>query len=177
VGEQLGVVGAQRAALHRLRQAQRDSIRLRLESLALTPDEAADFGLALNRDGKRRSAFELLSHPEIDWARLACIWPELAATPPALVDRISADATYAVYLDRQERDIEAYRRDAQRLIDVSIDIDSVPGLSNELRQKLKAAQPLTLAQAATLEGITPAALTLLAARSRRKPSGGAPDGR
>jgi tRNA uridine 5-carboxymethylaminomethyl modification enzyme len=167
LGHQWGVVGSTRAELHQQKTDFLQSIRARLDILNISPNEAARHGLELNRDGQRRSAFDLLSYPDFEWEQLCQIWPEFAEASPAMCDRLKSDAVYSVYLHRQEQDIAAYRRDSAREITDSMDIDSVPGLSIELRQKLKLAVPLTLAQALHLEGMTPAALTLLAARSRK----------
>ena len=138
-----------------------------LDDLSLTPTEAQRHGIVLNQDGIRRSAFQLLSYPEITWDRLAMVWPQLRGTPPALADRLCTDATYAVYLDRQRADIAAFRRDEAVALPALLDYGSIAGLSNELRLKLDKVRPLTLGQAARIEGVTPAALTLLAAHARR----------
>ena len=84
--------------------------------------------------------------------------------------RVSADATYAVYLDRQSAEIDSYQRDQALSLPQDLDLAGISGLSNELRAKLEAAQPANLAQAGRIEGMTPAALTLLAAHARRRKS-------
>ena len=165
-GEALGCVGPARAAAFRARQSEIERMRGVLRGLAVTPSEAAKAGLRLNRDGVRRSAFDLLSYPDIAFADLARLWPELSGLDPALVDRVETDARYAVYLERQERDIAAFRRDEGLSLD-GIDFASVGGLSTELASKLSAVAPRTLGQAGRIEGITPAALVLLAGRARR----------
>jgi tRNA uridine 5-carboxymethylaminomethyl modification enzyme len=167
-GLEIGCVGERRAAHYRARQDALAGARALLSAHSLTPNEAARFGLTLNRDGVRRDAFQLLSYPDIDWARLAAIWPALAAVPAAVASRLETDATYAVYLDRQAADIAAHRRDEGILLDADLDFDGLPGLSNELRTKLKAVRPHTLGQAARMEGMTPAAITLLAGHARRQ---------
>src|SRR5690606_32514986 len=116
-----------------------------------------------NRDGQRRTAFELLSHPSLGIAELARIWPELAALSPKIAAQLETDAKYAVYLDRQAADIEAYRRDEGFALPEGLDYSALPGLSHELRQKLEALRPRTIGQAGRIDGITPAALTLLVA--------------
>ena len=135
--------------------------------MTLTPNEAARFGLALNRDGHRRSAFELLAFPEIGWAEISAIWPELSVIEPSITVHLEIDAKYDVYLKRQVADIEAFRRD-EGLILGDIDYCMVPGLSNEARSKLEAARPRTVGQAGRLDGLTPAALGILAACLRRE---------
>ena len=84
-----------------------------------------------------------------------------------IVDRLCTDATYAVYLDRQRADIAAFRRDEAVALPSRLDYGAIPGLSNEMRTKLETVRPGTLGQAARIEGVTPAALTLLAAHARR----------
>lgn len=137
------------------------------KSLNITPNEAAKHGLALNRDGVRRTAFELLAYPDMEWSTLSAIWPELGAIDPAIALHVEIDAKYDVYLARQTADVDAFRRDEGLLL-TGIDYDAVPGLSNEARQKLAAAQPRTVGQAGRLDGITPAALAILAAYLRRQ---------
>ncbi|MFE1597560.1 tRNA uridine-5-carboxymethylaminomethyl(34) synthesis enzyme MnmG [Methylobacterium sp. ID0610] len=169
-GLALGCISAERARHFAESRAALGSVRARLDALSLTPTEAAQYGLSLNRDGIRRSAYQLLSYPEIAWERLAAIWPELGAVPAPLADRLRTDATYAVYLDRQQADITAFRRDEAVRLPASLDYGRIAGLSNELRVKLEGVRPLTLGQAARIEGVTPAALTLLAAHARRLPA-------
>ena len=133
----------------------------------MTPTEADKFGFALNRDGQRRTAFELLSYPEVRIGDVARIWPKLLTFAPAIADQLEIDAKYAVYLDRQAADVAAYRRDESLLLPDDLDYAEILGLSNESRQKLGTARPRTLGQAGRLDGMTPAALTLLAAHLRR----------
>ncbi len=162
-----GCVGAARAAHFAASQSALATARALLERLTLTPQEAARHGLSLNRDGIRRSAFQLLAYPDLTLDRLAAIWPELRALPPRIAERLETDATYAVYLDRQAADIAAYRRDEAVVLAEGIDFSALPGLSNEIRAKLDRVRPRTLGQAARIEGMTPAAITLLAAHARR----------
>jgi tRNA uridine 5-carboxymethylaminomethyl modification enzyme len=169
-GLELGVVAPERARVFEASQAELVRVRGRLESLTLTPREAERHGLALNQDGIRRSAFQLLAHPEIGWDRLAAIWPDLAAVSPAIAERLATDASYSVYLDRQAADIAAFRRDESVELDGGLDFTALAGLSNEIKAKLALVRPRTLGQAARIEGITPAAITLLAAHARRRPS-------
>lgn len=166
-GLALGCIGQGRAAHFASSQRQLQVARARLDAVSLTPSQAATHGIVLNRDGIRRSAFQLLAYPEIAWGQLAAIWPELAETSPRVADRLKTDATYAVYLDRQNADIAAFRRDEAVRLPASLDYAGISGLSNEMRVKLETVRPGTLGQAARIEGVTPAALTLLAAHARR----------
>jgi tRNA uridine 5-carboxymethylaminomethyl modification enzyme len=166
-GIALGCVGQGRSSRHREKMAALDSAKALAKSLSITPNEAAKHGLALNRDGHRRSAFELLAYPEIEWDALRGIWPELSAIDPAIAVHLEIDAKYDVYLKRQTADVDAFRRD-EGLVLTDIDYADVPGLSNEARTKLEAARPRTVGQAGRLDGLTPAALGILAAYLRRE---------
>jgi tRNA uridine 5-carboxymethylaminomethyl modification enzyme len=166
-GIALGCVGSARTTRHGAKMAALDAARSLSKSLTITPNEAAKHGLSLNRDGHRRSAFELLAYPEIGWAEVTGIWPELSAIDPAIAIHLEIDAKYDVYLKRQTADVDAFRRD-EGLVLVDVDYAEVPGLSNEARAKLEAARPRTIGQAGRLDGLTPAALGILAAYLRRE---------
>jgi tRNA uridine 5-carboxymethylaminomethyl modification enzyme len=166
-GIALGCVGQARTERHGAKMAALDAAKSLAKSLAMTPNEAARHGLALNRDGQRRSAFELLAYPEIEWSHLGGIWPELSAIDPSIAVHLEIDAKYDVYLKRQTADVDAFRRD-EGLVLTDIDYSDVPGLSNEARLKLEAARPRTVGQAGRLDGLTPAALGILAAYLRRE---------
>jgi tRNA uridine 5-carboxymethylaminomethyl modification enzyme len=171
-GIALGCVGSDRALRHAAKMTALQAAKTLSKTLTLTPNEAAKYGLALNRDGHRRSAFELLSYPEIGWSDIRNIWAELSAVESAIAVHLEIDAKYDVYLKRQTADVEAFRRD-ESLVLGDIDYAEVPGLSNEARAKLEAARPRTVGQAGRLDGLTPAALGILAAylrrQSRRRP--------
>jgi tRNA uridine 5-carboxymethylaminomethyl modification enzyme len=166
-GIALGCVGAARALRHGAKMAALNAAKSLAKSLTLTPNEAAKVGLSLNKDGQRRSAFELLAYPEIGWTEVRGIWPELSAIEPGVAVHLEIDAKYDVYLKRQVADVEAFRRD-EGLVLGEIDYHAVPGLSNEARSKLEAARPRTVGQAGRLDGLTPAALGILAAYLRRE---------
>jgi tRNA uridine 5-carboxymethylaminomethyl modification enzyme len=166
-GIAVGCVGQARSQRHATKMAALAAAKSLAQSLAITPNEAARHGLALNRDGHRRSAFELLAYPEIEWSTLRGIWPELSAVDPSIAVHLEIDAKYDVYLKRQTADVDAFRRD-EGLVLTDIDYADVPGLSNEARSKLEAARPRTVGQAGRLDGLTPAALGILAAYLRRE---------
>jgi tRNA uridine 5-carboxymethylaminomethyl modification enzyme len=166
-GLALGCVGTERAAHYGEKRARLETARALLRERTLTSAAAAKHGLPVNQDGLTRSAFALLSFPEIDFARLVVVWPELDAIDAKTRAQIEIDARYAVYLDRQKTDIDSYRRDESLALPVDLDYAAIAGLSAELRAKLAFLKPHTLGQAQRVEGITPAALTLLAARARR----------
>jgi tRNA uridine 5-carboxymethylaminomethyl modification enzyme len=141
-----------------------------LRSLTFTPDQAAKHGLSINRDGRRRSAFELLAYPEIELSRVAEIWPEIRTIDVRIADQLSANARYAVYVKRQELDIASFRKDEGIAIPADFLFAALPGLSTELRQKLERHRPASLGQAARLDGMTPAALMLLLAHLKKGPA-------
>jgi len=166
-GIALGCVGTERAARHAAKMAALRDAKALARSLAVTPNEAARHGLSLNRDGQRRSAFELLAYPEVGWREVTAIWPQLREIPDQIAGHLEIDAKYDVYLARQAADVEAFRRD-ESLVLADVDYDAVPGLSNEARHKLATIRPRTIGQAARIEAMTPAALGILAAYLRRE---------
>jgi len=175
-GIALGCVGAARSHRHRAKMAALGEARSMAEALNVTPNEAARHGLALRRDGQRRSAFDLLSYPDIGIADIARIWSRFGELDPKIAGQLETDAKYAVYLDRQAADVESYRRDEALVLGDDLDYAALPGLSNEVRHKLETNKPRTIGHASRIDGVTPAALTLLAAhvnRERRKRSRGA----
>lgn len=166
-GIALGCVGSARIRHHRAKMDALNAARTLSKSLTITPNEAIKHGLSLNRDGQRRSAFELMAYPEIGWSQVRAIWPELAAIDPVIAAHLEIDAKYDVYLERQSADVEAFRRDEGMVLS-DIDYQRVPGLSNEVRAKLEKARPFTVGQAGRIDGMTPAALGILAAYLRRE---------
>jgi tRNA uridine 5-carboxymethylaminomethyl modification enzyme len=167
-GVDLGAVGHERARAFEAKKAQLDAARVQLEALNLTPNEAARHGLKINQDGIRRTAFDLLGFPDVEMGTLRRIWPELAAIAPKIAAQVEIDAKYAVYLERQAADIASFRRDEALRIPEALDYGAIAGLSAELRDKLITIRPQTVGQAGRIEGITPAALTLVAAHAKRR---------
>lgn len=167
-GVALGVVGSRRAAAFHVKHAELAAARAEAAALTLTPSAAAKAGLPVKADGQRRNLVELLAYPTIDFDGLAKIWPQIAAWSPAVREQIEIDASYAGYLDRQAADAEAFRRDEDLRLPAALDYAAIGGLSNEVREKLAAVRPLTLGQAARIEGVTPGALTALLAHVRRR---------
>jgi tRNA uridine 5-carboxymethylaminomethyl modification enzyme len=166
-GIAIGCVGAGRARMHREKNAALKDAREFAKSVSLTPKEAERHGLTLNKDGQRRTAFELLSYPTMSTADLAKIWPRFGELAPEIAEQIEIDAKYDVYLSRQAADISAYRRDESFALPDDFDYAALPGLSNEMKQKLQAHRPRTIGHASRIDGVTPAALTLLVAHLRR----------
>lgn len=166
-GIDIGLVGEQRESIFARKSTALRQGRNLLETLSTSPSAARKAGIAVNEDGKARSAFDLLSYPDIGPEDVIRLWPEIAALETATVEQLVVDAQYAVYLDRQREDIAAVRRDEQRSIPEWLDYAAIPGLSIEIRQKLQQHRPQTIAQAQVMDGMTPAAITLLLSVIRR----------
>ncbi len=166
-GLALGCVGAARAAVFAEKKAALEAARALVQRLSATPDALARAGFTVTRDGRRRSAVELLRYPEIDLARLAGFWPDLAGLAPEVAEQIEIDARYATYLARQEADVHAFRRDEALVLPAELNYDAVHGLSSEVREKLAASRPTTLGAAGRIPGVTPAALVALLRHVKR----------
>ena len=166
-GIALGIVGAERAGRHAAKMEALKAAKSLAKSLSVTPNEAARHGIALNHDGQRRTAFEMLAYPEVEWANVTSIWPQLDEIDPKIAVHLEIDAKYDVYLARQAADVQAFRRD-ESLVLTDVDYSAVPGLSNEARQKLETVRPRTIGHAGRIEAMTPAALAILAAYLRRE---------
>ncbi len=166
-GIELGCVGAERARVFHVKQSALAEARARARALSLTPTEAGRLGLKVKADGARRDLLHLLAYPDIGFADLAAIWPEIGAWPVEVREQVEIDAAYAGYLDRQTADAEAFRSEEALGLPPGLDYGAIGGLSNEVREKLSRVQPLTLGQAARIEGVTPGALAALLAHVRR----------
>lgn len=144
-----------------------DGLKEQLHEKTLTPNEAAVYGLNLNKDGQRRSAYDLLSHSDITFSRLSTVWPELEQVPSRLVEAMEIDAHYAVYMDRQAADIARARKEEERTIPDNFAYTELAGLSNELKQKLERLKPRNFAQLQIIDGMTPSAATLILTHLQR----------
>ncbi len=165
---ELGLASRGRGAAFDRKMEELSEARSLASNLSLTPNEARDKGLAVNADGKRRAVSELLAYPDVGWDRLVGIWPELGRVSPSVSEQIEIDALYAGYIDRQQADILAFRRDEAVRLPRDLDYSGIGGLSNEAREKLERARPETLGQAARIEGVTPGALTAVLAHVKRR---------
>ncbi|HWA91289.1 MAG TPA: tRNA uridine-5-carboxymethylaminomethyl(34) synthesis enzyme MnmG [Rhizomicrobium sp.] len=168
LGAAAGCVGSARAAAFAAKMEALAQAKAQLKGLNLTPNEAQRHGIAIRLDGVRRNAMELLALPAVDLDVLGRIWPALTDLAPDVAEQLEIDAQYAGYLDRQEADILAFRRDEGMALPHDLDYRAVQGLSSEARQKLSHIRPATLGQAARIDGMTPAALTLVLAHVRAK---------
>src|SRR5476651_1458094 len=166
-GIAIGCVGAERARVYGEKSSALKAAREFADSVSLTPKEAERHGVTLNKDGQRRTAFEMLSYPNIAISDLARIWPRFGELAPKIAEQIEIDAKYDVYLSRQAADVAAYRRDESFALPDDFDYAGLPGLSNEAKQKLQTHRPRTIGHASRIDGMTPAALTLLVAHVKR----------
>jgi tRNA uridine 5-carboxymethylaminomethyl modification enzyme len=167
-GIELGCVSAERSRVFANKMQEIEAAREMARTLTLTPAQAETHGLKVNQDGARRDALQLLAYPSISCEQLAAIWPELATLSRPAREQLEIDAMYSGYLARQALDVEAFKRDEELRIDPDLDYARVGGLSNEVREKLALARPVTLGQASRTEGVTAGALTALLAHVKRE---------
>jgi tRNA uridine 5-carboxymethylaminomethyl modification enzyme len=167
VGVEVGLVGQERRDRFERWTQELSRARSQLMANTLTPSEAAKHRMKINQDGQRRSAFDLLSYPDIDFAILDAVWPELQSFSKKVRDAIEIEAAYAVYMERQAADIAEIKREEAKTIPEDLDFNCLPGLSNELKRKLGRVRPANIAQAARVDGMTPAAISLLLVAIRR----------
>jgi len=161
-GRAIGLIGAERSVAYQRKTEGLDELRCKLSRLTLSPNEAAVHGLKIKLDGVRRSGFVLLGLNTVAFSDLCKIWPDtLGMVDRKLAEQVAIDAMYQGYLERQQHDIDAFRRDEGLVIPEELSFDTVVGLSNEMREKFRLARPATLGAAARIAGVTPAALTLL----------------
>ncbi|WP_421855842.1 tRNA uridine-5-carboxymethylaminomethyl(34) synthesis enzyme MnmG [Oricola sp.] len=168
----LGICGEGRQARFNAMNNSLEEARQHAQSVTVTPQEANRFGLEINHDGVRRSAYDLLSYPTVGMDDILRIWPDLQRFDVRTLERLDIEAQYAVYLKRQAADIAAVEREQNTAIPDALDYDRINGLSNELTQKLKLRRPETLAAAARVDGMTPAALALIIAHIQQLPRDG-----
>jgi len=166
-GIEAGVVGSVRREAFHVKRSSIDDARARMQALTLTPNEARTHGIMINQDGKRRTALEVLAYEGVDFARLRGVWPELTAITTQVAEQMEIEAQYAGYLDRQEADILAFRKDEDMRLPADLDYRAMGGLSNEAKDKLSTVRPATLGQAARIEGMTPGAITAVLANLKR----------
>ena len=164
-----GLVGEERRVAFEKKMNRLKEARAFARAHSITPQEAARFGIAINHDGRRRDVIDLLALPAVTLADVRRIWPELGRFEEAVLAQLETEAVYAGFLDRQRADMERFRQEERVRIPAGFSYD-LPGLSNELKEKLQAARPTTLAQAARIDGMTPAALTLILAHLKKAES-------
>ncbi|MBO6866441.1 MAG: tRNA uridine-5-carboxymethylaminomethyl(34) synthesis enzyme MnmG [Thalassococcus sp.] len=167
IGLDFGLVGDIRKSAFQSKMEALHSAKESLEALSLTPKELNEIGLTVNQDGARRNGMEILAFPDTSFESLLAADPSLKSVPDDIRRQLEKDATYASYIERQKKDVEALRKDEKQAIPSDFDFGVLSGLSNELKDKLTRARPDNLAQAARVEGMTPAALSLLLSKLRQ----------
>lgn len=161
LAQQWGIVSQNRWNCYQEKQQRLDQARLVCQKLFLTPNEASAHGLQVNHDGVRRSAYDFLAYPHITIERLSHFWPQLRSIDSKTIESLEIEAQYAVYLEKQAQDIASLQRDERLEIPPSLDIQSISGLSNELKTKIQKISPRSIADAQKIDGMTPAALSLI----------------
>lgn len=164
---ELGCIGEIRQSSFLVKMEKLDHARDLLTSTRYTPKQLSGAGIGLNQDGKRRTGLDVLAFPNVQIEDLFGVFPELEVVDPEIRRQIERDALYANYIERQAKDVDAIRRDESLIIPRNLDFDLVGGLSNELKSKLKKSRPENMAQAARIDGMTPAALALILTWLRR----------
>ncbi|MBN8520487.1 MAG: tRNA uridine-5-carboxymethylaminomethyl(34) synthesis enzyme MnmG [Alphaproteobacteria bacterium] len=168
-GIALGCVGSERETVWNTKKADLFTARqLMTTQLTATPNELEKAGIHINKDGRRRSAADLLAYPDMFWARLEALWPEMKNIAPPIQEQIEIDSLYSGYMDRQEADIQAFRKDESLILPENFDYQTVGSLSTEIRVKLTALRPATLGAASRIPGVTPAAITALLRHVKRR---------
>ena len=168
LGLSIGCVGADRAAAFAEKQQKLEAARALVHSLQALPIELERRGFKVNQDGIKRSAHDLMRYPDISFDNLAEIWPELADIERDIAEQVEIDARYAGYIQRQEADIQAFRRDENLKLPKDLDYSRVGSLSNEMQLKLRQHAPDTLGAASRIPGVTPAALVALLRHVKRR---------
>lgn len=168
IGNRFGCVSTERSNLYLKKKTALASIIDHAKEITLTPNEAQAKGFKINQDGVRRRLFDILSFPDVTMATIKEHWPEFGSYDVELQEQLEIDAKYAVYIERQKADVIALKRDEAMKLPSGLAFDEISGLSNEVVQKLKAVQPETIAQAARIDGVTPAAVSLLLAFIKRR---------
>ncbi|WP_321448116.1 tRNA uridine-5-carboxymethylaminomethyl(34) synthesis enzyme MnmG [uncultured Cohaesibacter sp.] len=162
-----GLIGEERRKAFGQKKEELQAITALAQEKSLTPNEAERVGLKINKDGQRRTAYELLAYPDLTLDRLTEVWPEFGNFSPKVRKQLEIEALYQVYMKKQTDDIETFKKDEALVIPSSLVFEDINGLSNELKQKLNHVRPQTLGQASRIDGMTPAALTLVLAHSKR----------
>ena len=167
-GVEIGCVGSERQQAFHAKTENLTAARDLMGSLRASPNKLVPYGLKINADGVVRSALELISYPDIDLQKLSSIWPELVQIEPSIAEQLEIDGKYAGYIERQDSDIRAFRKDEGLILPADLDVDAIGSLSAEIRQKLRQIKPETLGAAARIPGMTPAAVVALLRYVRRE---------
>ena len=169
-GIELGVVEKYRKSKYEKKIGFINKARKEIESLEASSRTIIQAGINIRKDGKKRKATELLSYPDVKITHLYKIWPNLNQLEPWLAKQIEIECIYLAHIERQKENINSYRRDQRVSLPSNLNYDSIGGLSNESKEALTEAQPSTLAIAARLPGVTPAALAAILSYVRKAES-------
>ncbi|HEY8963251.1 MAG TPA: tRNA uridine-5-carboxymethylaminomethyl(34) synthesis enzyme MnmG [Alphaproteobacteria bacterium] len=167
-GLKIGLVGSKREKVWNLKSMELEAARTLCGGLTATPNKLEEQGIGVTMDGKHRNVFEILRYPNVTWDRLTQIWPQMAEIRPAIAEQIQIDALYAGYIERQEADINAFRKDEGLVLPDTLNYDSIGSLSTEIKNRLKQVRPTTLGAAARIPGVTPAAIIALLRHVKKK---------
>jgi tRNA uridine 5-carboxymethylaminomethyl modification enzyme len=167
MGAKGGIVSSHRLDQYRVKAGRLDVGRKRLNALGLFPNDSRLSAVEIKRDGVWRTATNLLAGGQVDWNGLVEIWPELGDIYKGDAEQLEIEARYTVYLERQDAEILAFRRDEGLALPSDLDFDHIPGLSNEARAALSLARPASIGAASRIPGVTPGAVTSLLAHARR----------
>jgi len=170
IGINIGLVGNHRSDLYTKKINKINHLSNTLKSLKISPNEAAKFGIKIAKDGVKRSAFEILSRDSVNFNKLRDIWKEIPLASPKEEEQLEISAHYSGYLEKQETDIIAFRKDENLQIPEDIDYSNLSGLSNEVKSKFQQIRPKTLGQALRIDGITPAAAYILLSHVKKSPN-------
>ncbi|VCU57106.1 tRNA uridine 5-carboxymethylaminomethyl modification enzyme GidA [Tritonibacter mobilis] len=172
LAKELGCISAERTAAFDKKIAGIEGVKSALEAVLLTPKQLVQAGIQVNQDGNKRSGIDVLAFPNVEFEHILPLFPELEATEKEIREQIMRDSLYANYISRQEKEVAALKKDEEYSIPSNFDY-SIDGLSRELQQKLNKSRPESLAQAARIDGITPAALALILGSLKRLAKNGA----
>ena len=161
LGINIGLINSERAKLFTKKMNKINDLCNSLKSLKISPNEAQKFNIKIAKDGVKRSAFEILSRDGVTFKKLRSIWRKIPKAAKDEEEQIEISAHYSGYLDKQEADILAFRKDENLIIPKDIDYSKLSGLSNEVKSKFKLIRPKTMGQALRIDGITPAAAYIL----------------
>lgn len=168
MGIEIGCVGKERQDVYSAKKTKIDQTIKTLKSKSLTPKEVNAGGVLVKQDGDRRDGIQILAFPDVEFDNILNLFPELNGTEREIKDQVERDALYSNYIGRQQKDVDALKRDEARVIPKDFDYASINSLSNELKHKLGQVQPMNISQAGRVDGMTPAALTLLLAKLRQR---------
>jgi len=167
-GIEIGLVSKDRSKIFNEKSSNLQKICSKMDKLTITPSKISKFGINIAKDGVLRSALQVLSQKDVNMYKIREIWPEITYFSREIDDQVEINAHYRGYLNKQNADILAFKRDENLKIPENVNYDNLSGLSNEVKSKFKKIRPKTLGQALRIDGITPAAVYILLSHVKRK---------